>query len=167
MLTYILLYIKIILKVDALDCFQQTPLYLSAINNPNHAMTKLLLSEGADPNFEIENHLPILSMVVLHSVKEKHVKIISYLLKYGAVISGTDRYRGETALHKAAFTGNTTLISHLMNNGADLYIKNIFGQTPLDIAKKYRNKEAEELLKTYIENDEEEQYVKVFGKHSY
>ncbi|EAY01404.1 hypothetical protein TVAG_230080 [Trichomonas vaginalis G3] len=48
---------------------------------------------------------------------------------------------GKTALHLAAESQNIELAFILISHGADPYIKDMFGDTPLDIATKKRNQE--------------------------
>src|SRR5215469_18277624 len=56
------------------------------------------------------------------------------------MIHGTDD--GNTLLHFASRVGNILLIRKLLQQGEDINVKNRSGQTPLDIAKQYQQKEA-------------------------
>jgi ankyrin repeat protein len=55
------------------------------------------------------------------------------------MIHGTDD--GNTLLHFASRVGNILLIRKLLQQGEDINVKNRSGQTALDIAKQYQQKE--------------------------
>jgi peptidoglycan/LPS O-acetylase OafA/YrhL len=57
--------------------------------------------------------------------------VIDYLLEVGADPSARYRDRN-TALHTAAFFGRANAAAHLLEAGADVNARNIYGETPLD-----------------------------------
>ncbi|KAL1139931.1 hypothetical protein AAG570_006908, partial [Ranatra chinensis] len=158
-------FAKLLLKYKAnpnsVDCFDQTPLYISVIASPYPAMTKLLLKAGAHPNFRFKNQMPLLSVAILHAFNTKHLKAISYLIKYGAKINETDMKK-ETALHKAAFRGSAQLVQFLAKHRANIHAKNVFRKEPLDLAKLHRNHEAANELKLLAELEEEQEIMELF-----
>lgn len=54
-----------------------------------------------------------------------------------------------TALHRAAWRNSTDAISLLLRHGADVNIKDKKGRTPVEWARLYNQKEAEDLLKKH------------------
>jgi ankyrin repeat protein len=57
---------------------------------------------------------------------------------------------GQTALHKSVMSGNNSLTKDLLMNGADLFIKNYLGQTPVFFVK---NEECLKILLEYGHSD--------------
>lgn len=57
-------------------------------------------------------------------------EVVQTLLKRKANINARDK-EGATALHKAAFVGDTKVLATLMKKGADLNAKDNAGATPL------------------------------------
>ena len=55
-------------------------------------------------------------------------------MQVGSVVDQSD-FSGNTPLHVAASLGNTQLINLLVTGGADHTLKNLEGETPLDLAK--------------------------------
>ena len=72
--------------------------------------------------------------------------VASLLLAYGADVNATTRNQGWTSLHIAAIHGDTALARELLRNGADLSIKDKWGDTPLRLAMQFRTREVELLL---------------------
>jgi len=60
----------------------------------------------------------------------------------GANPSAVDANTGFTPLHWAATYGHGDVIELLVSRGADLHKKNVFGQTPLDVARNVLHQEA-------------------------
>jgi len=56
---------------------------------------------------------------------------------------------GNAPLHHAASRGNVDIIRKLLQGGAEVNIKNEFGQTPLDLAKLMKRPEAVKVLKAH------------------
>ena len=59
---------------------------------------------------------------------------IAVLLQASGDADQTD-FSGNTPLHVAASLGNAQLINLLVSGGADCTVKNLEGETPLDLAK--------------------------------
>lgn len=62
-----------------------------------------------------------------------HLDIAALLIKYNTVVNATDKW-GFTPLHEAAQKGRTQLCALLLAHGADPFLKNQEGQSPVDLA---------------------------------
>ncbi|KAI1232784.1 hypothetical protein IHE44_0006625 [Lamprotornis superbus] len=138
-----------------------TPLHW-AIRQGHLPMVMLLLKCGADPSLIDGEGFSSIHLAVLF----QHMPIIAYLIAKGQNIDTTD-FNGQTplmltaqkaiglifnpslnavdnvqkntALHWAIASGNTSAVDLLLEAGASLDIKNVKGETPLDIAYQSQN----------------------------
>lgn len=62
------------------------------------------------------------------------------LITLGSSLSLCDNRHRNTALHWAVYSRNSTAVSLLLKSGANVYAKNIQGDTPLDMANKFEAK---------------------------
>ncbi|XP_058809611.1 poly [ADP-ribose] polymerase tankyrase-like, partial [Phymastichus coffea] len=105
-----------------------TPLHLAAGYN-NLEVAEFLLERGADVNAQDKGGL-----IPLHNASSYgHLDIAALLIKYNTVVNATDKW-GFTPLHEAAQKGRTQLCALLLAHGADPFLKNQEGQSPLDLA---------------------------------
>lgn len=91
-------------------------------------IAKEFLGEGAYINARDKKERTVLHWFALHDNTEG----LLFFIEQGADINATDidKY---TALHHAAYWGGSVdCMKMLIEHGADLDLKNIFGQTPLD-----------------------------------
>ena len=65
--------------------------------------------------------------------EQENIEIVHRLMLNGRSVDFRDNH-GSTPLHKACQYGQTQFLSFLIENGADVRLKNSVGQTPLDIA---------------------------------
>lgn len=92
-------------------------------------MAEFLLERGADVNAQDKGGL-----IPLHNASSYgHLDIAALLIKYNTVVNATDKW-GFTPLHEAAQKGRTQLCALLLAHGADPFLKNQEGQSPLDLA---------------------------------
>jgi hypothetical protein len=96
-----------------------------AVLNGHYYVSRLLLSEGADPDSVDSRGYS----AILLAARLGHWSILSLLLESGAGVSSRDD-RGRTALHYAVESGNPQLVSALLNRGADPDLKDFEGQSP-------------------------------------
>ena len=101
---------------------------LLSLTQGNVEITKFLLENGADPN---------LNPFTLHHYCEsyKNPELVKLLIKYGAKVNYIDPKTGATPLHRAMYMFRSEVVKVLIENGADLSIKNKKGQTPIDVLK--------------------------------
>ncbi|KAL0269313.1 UNVERIFIED_CONTAM: hypothetical protein PYX00_007096 [Menopon gallinae] len=105
-----------------------TPLHLAAGYN-NIEVAELLLEHGADVNAQDKGGL-----IPLHNASSYgHLDIAALLIKYNTMVNATDKW-GFTPLHEAAQKGRTQLCALLLAHGADPFLKNQEGQSPLELA---------------------------------
>tara|TARA_B100000902_G_scaffold397822_1_gene462729 strand:+ start:249 stop:950 length:702 start_codon:yes stop_codon:yes gene_type:complete len=150
--------IKILLKyypdyvnINNTDYFGQTPLFI-ACESSNYKISELLLQNNADPDahdYE-DSETPL-----MQSSFNNNLNITSLLLEYGADCDLQNRFN-LTALHIACMKNNLNIVNILLNYGANCYIKSSFStsETPLQIAIKNKYTEIEELLREYINENE-------------
>ena len=105
----------------------KTLLYL-AMNYDIEIATKLL-EYGALPN--VQNSLGLTPLMI--ATKLRKVNHVRLLLSYGADTNIKDSY-GRTAMHFAVETlnPNKKIVSDLLENKADIYIKDRLGNTPAE-----------------------------------
>lgn len=145
-----------------------TPLHW-AIRQGHLAMVVLLMSYGADPSLvdgegcagihlaSQFGHTAIVAFLVAKGqdvdVKDRNgitpimwaaYRVLSIdptrlLITMGAQVNTKDLLRGNTALHWACLSNNVVATKHLLDAGADIYLANNKGETPLELATKSSN----------------------------
>lgn len=133
--------------VNARDNTGWTPLF-RAVSAPNKDFAQWLLTKGADINVKNNNY----GMTPLHWVAQLGGKeIAEWLLAHGADVNArADKLAKSTPLHIAAEHGNKDVAEVLLAKGADMNAKDSNGQTPLDMEPSLGKKEAVELLKSRV-----------------
>lgn len=95
----------------------------------NLDVAEFLLEHGADVNAQDKGGL-----IPLHNASSYgHLDIAALLIKYSTVVNATDKW-GFTPLHEAAQKCRTQLCALLLAHGADPFLKNQEGQSPVDLA---------------------------------
>lgn len=72
---------------------------------------------------------------LIDGVKSKNLEAVAQLLQAGEDVNAQNA-QGNSALHYAVATDNADMVRLLLNNGANLYLENDKGWTPLKIAEK-------------------------------
>ncbi|XP_002734192.1 double zinc ribbon and ankyrin repeat-containing protein 1-like [Saccoglossus kowalevskii] len=93
-----------------------------------------LLDEGANPNVENVDGVPVLAIAVINGL----INCVPVLVEAGAKINKRFGARGNTALHEAVLKGPGAkkMIETLISNGANSQVQNNKGITPYDLAVK-------------------------------
>ncbi|XP_040464738.1 palmitoyltransferase ZDHHC13 isoform X2 [Falco naumanni] len=156
-----------------------TPLHW-AIRQGHLPMVILLMKYGADPSLidgegfssihlaVLFQHMPIVAYLLskgqnidttdlngqtplmLAAQKVLGPEPTRFLLKFNPSFNAVDNVQKNTALHWAITAGNTGAVDLLLEAGASLDIKNVKGETPLDLAYQSLNR-----LMVYMVKEEE------------
>ena len=126
---------------------EKVELYLEKIKETDakFEIVKLLLENGADPNFQSQIQYSAVNLAVVF----KFPKILELLLEKGAD-PNIQNSGGESALHIAAFFNFPEILKILLKNGADANIENQAGLTPFNYAFSVYNIQIAELLLEHV-----------------
>ncbi len=117
--------------VDAKDGYGNT-LLIVATQYSNMEVVKVLLRLGANPS--IQNEMGACALHFACYQNSYNVEIASLLLEHGANPNAIDYQYGCTPLHYAAGCPDSRLLLTLLNNGADVYVKDFSRYSCLDYA---------------------------------
>lgn len=130
-----------------LDNGHNTPLTM-AIYKGSEEMVKMLLDHGADPQLYARGTVSPLDIAVWRTPR-LNVKVVELLIRRGANASA-QIWDGATALHQIArlceHPQRTQMAEILLENGADVRIKDRLGRTPLSTARTSGNKAMQRIL---------------------
>lgn len=119
----------------------RTPLFY-AISNKNIVLIKLLIQHKANINAQDKFKVT----PVLQTCEIGDLPILKYLVSMGAQIDAMNSV-GRTALHLAALKGYLNIVQYLVEEKkADVNAKDQGGNTPLDLAAKFKKNEVVEYL---------------------
>mmetsp|Transcript_14356 Transcript_14356/g.28630 ORF Transcript_14356/g.28630 Transcript_14356/m.28630 type:complete len:462 (-) Transcript_14356:87-1472(-) len=105
---------------------------------------KLLLIAGADPSARDANG----TTPAMWASWKGHLPIVRMLLReHGVPVNETNNI-GSSALHFAALGGHLEIVKMLLDNGADVMLKDKYGETPADRAAFNGKKEMETFLRS-------------------
>ena len=92
---------------------------------------------------------------LIETIVQNDISNMKLLLKAGADANSHDEGTKYSVLHYASARGNIRAISVLIENGADINVKDARGKTPLYVARQTHQYEAEELLLSLGARDDE------------
>lgn len=105
----------------------------NAVDRSYKELIQLLLDLGADINsLDKEGNTPLINAVTQKSEKKE---FINFLIQMGANVNAQGK-KGSTALMKACDWSRDRNVQLLIELGADIDIKNNFGKTAFDIARR-------------------------------
>lgn len=132
------------------------------IKNSNTYELKNLIESGElDVNFRVT---PNASLLLYSVIKQADVNIIQYLVSKGADVNEQEIETGNTAIYFASMELNEEVVDLLLENNANLDIRNRKDETIFEFLKNYYEKDDdEENQKT---PEEMEQYRRVVYKLS-
>lgn len=116
--------------VNTIDENKRTMLMLSAFNG-HRQIVKFLIDKGADLNMRDA----INRTALMYASTGPFVSTVEILLKSGAEPNITDDEQNWTAAMMAAAEGQLEVLKVLVNNGADLEMVDVDGESSLDFAK--------------------------------
>lgn len=118
------------------------PLIYSSLRGKKD-IVDVLLKYGADPNEKDEyGYTPL-----YNSIDKNNVSIIKSLLEHGAD-PNLKGYNNTTPLVLSTIKGNKDMVELLLEHGADPNVSSK-GYTPIEVAKEWKYKEIEDLLRKY------------------
>lgn len=156
---------------------KSTPLHW-AIRQGHLPMVILLLQYGADPTLidgegfssihlaVLFQHMPIIAYLIskgqsvnmtdlngqtplmLSAHKVLGPEPTGFLLKFNPSLNVVDKIHQNTPLHWAVAAGNVNAVDKLLEAGSSLDIRNVKGETPLDMALQNKNRLIIHMLKT-------------------
>jgi ankyrin repeat protein len=126
-------------RLSAIDAAGKTPLRL-ALDQENWSLATLLAEAGSDVFSEAGDGRSPSTMAL-----DKGKNAITALFS-GVAIAAKDR-SGNTILHYAAQYGTLDEVSQLLGLGADIAAKNISGDTPADVAARWKRPDIANALK--------------------
>ena len=113
-------------------------------NNYALDILRSFLEHGASPNRKGENGFPPL-VYLCRADKGEQPEKIKLLLEYHAPVNAIGP-KGRTALHYAAAAGFLEVMMILLDHGADYWIRDHQGETPLALARRYDRIDAANML---------------------
>lgn len=127
---------------------------IQAAEDGRKDLVALLLKNGADVNAAgwSMSGMPTTTYALIVASAGGHEDIVRLLLENGANIHCLSSSSGNTALICAVANGHINIVKLLLNYGASTCIKNVWGQTALQIAQQHNNKEIIQLIEQYIKN---------------
>jgi ankyrin repeat protein len=105
-------------------------------------IVRVLMAGGAKPNAKVQG-TPALTLAAAANCEET----VQFLVKNGAEVNGADDNDGMTALMEAAAWGHVPMVRLLLDNGADMEIRNKQGQTAWTLAAVGQHVEVAELFR--------------------
>jgi ankyrin repeat protein len=105
-----------------------------------------LLEAGANPDLATGDHWQ--STPLMEAARDGHLEVASRLILAGARVNHPD-VSGGTALHWAVLAGETQYAKFLLENGADLTIRDWTGETPLELAHRINHTDLIDLLESW------------------
>lgn len=116
---------------------------LLAVSRGYYEIAKVLISAGADVNFEgIHGNTPLML-----ASSNGYESIVKLLLDNRADVNKRSRI-GSTALMNAASAGYVNIVKMLLDKNADVNVKNNLGDTALMLAQKNGHENIAEILKS-------------------
>ena len=120
-----------------------TTALMEAVKNANDAVMDVLLTNGA--KLCMSEHLA--ASVLCQTVSDGDIVLLKRLLRAGINPNAAD-YDKRTAAHIAACEGHVVALRTLSENGADLTLKDRWGQTPGDETKWSHGSLSQEMHRT-------------------
>jgi ankyrin repeat protein len=122
------------------DASQRSPLHL-AVERNNPVVAAALLKAGAKPNLRDKD-----GWTPLHHAAAKNQLATAKVILAGGADPMTLSALGGTPLHEAAASGGAEIVRLLLAHKVDPKVKSKEGDTALDIAKKFNNQPAIDVL---------------------
>lgn len=119
--------------------------YHSAASKGNIKAIDRLHADGEDIN-ELDSAG---TTALIHAINHNQKEAVVALLNAGADINMCDDVLKNTPLHNAILVGNVFLVRLLVENGADVSLRNVDGKSSFELVQNTRNEEIKRLVKRY------------------
>lgn len=123
--------------------------FVSAIKAENIKVIKEMIDKGLDVNNVDKNGDNALH--IYFGNKSEHMRLLQRLIKEGTKINAFNS-EGFSPLYLAIKNGEGNQVEELLEHGADIYNITEDGKTALDIVNEVDNKEIENIINQYNEN---------------
>ncbi len=108
-------------------------------------MAQILLDAGADIDAkDNRGNTPLIL-----AIKKHNLTLVQFVVVHGVDVNLANAER-ISLLHQAAYTGDEKVAAFLLKAGADPFVKNADGYTPLDFARAKKNSAVANELKNYM-----------------
>jgi hypothetical protein len=114
--------------VNARSKYKQTPL-MRAVMNDRPDIAEILLNAGADPNLGTTDLNPLMIATM-----GEQMALLDMLVAHKANVNFATEESGTTSLHLAALLGKTRAAEFLLENGADIALRDQRGRSARDVA---------------------------------
>ncbi|CAG2062013.1 unnamed protein product, partial [Timema podura] len=119
--------------VNAINTFEETPLHIAILRSPSKVITILLLRSGAYHDPKSGNSMGLLMELALQASSTWHIDVIKLLVRHGAQLKVVEPLGKRSLLHIVAMTGYLPLASYLLEEGVNVYARNLQRKTPLQL----------------------------------
>jgi hypothetical protein len=126
---------------------KETVIHVAMNNKQGAECVSALIEFGADVNTRTSNNVTPLQHCLEYGNLKIMFEVFSILLKAGADTNALLE-SGRTIVHVVAAMGHRELIRQLLDIGTDCSTKDLFQQTPLELAIRYGHIETAELLES-------------------
>lgn len=116
-------------------CKNNTSLLLLSIEKNNYLSARLLIEKGADPNIQDDAGVSPLHWIARNN-EQDYNKILDLIMNISGVKLNLRDIEGYTPLMRAVEFGREDVVAKLVNNGANLDIKNNYDENAMSIIKK-------------------------------
>jgi ankyrin repeat protein len=127
------LFIERGIDINIQDYYNNTIIDILLREN-DYRMIEFLLSKNEEILIHYKKNTKLLNICC----KINYVYLIDLLIKYKVYLN--DCYGGNYPIHWAVLNGNYDVVEKLIENGADINVKNIEGYTPYALAKNCEDK---------------------------
>lgn len=113
----------------------QTPLwyFVNLPQSPIHEIG-MLLDYGCNPNVKDSSGQNLLHVIASEKSGKESIKLAQYLIESGIDINAQTLYEDATPVHHAVLKNNCEMVSLLLNNNANLLLRDSYGLTPYLVA---------------------------------
>jgi len=137
-------------NVNAVDCYNRTPLYFAAINNYPGLIVSLLIKSLA--NVDVVTTAEMYSRTpLMEAIYNKNFEVATLLVDNGANVNLCDN-EGYSAVHYAVYAKAVQLFRLMLSKNGDANKKSNDGKTPLDLAQEQGYEEFPEIFNEHIKS---------------